>query len=399
MSQIQPMAEKVYPFSFEDTSIAFSSKSDHDLRQVYRMFRLMNNGGLVKWGTRAANLALKMHLPVKGIIRNTIYKQFCGGESLERTIPVLEDLHRYGVNAILDYGVEGKEEEAEFERTIRQLTATVAFTGQQANTPFISCKVTGLTRFDLLARISAGDTLTAKEEKEKKTLYDRMFILAEKASQAGIGLYIDAEETWIQDAVDDLTFELMRTFNKERAVVYSTPQMYRHDRLDFCRKSLEDAKTHHYILGLKPVRGAYMDKERRRAAEKGYPSPIQPDKASTDRDYNEVITLAVQNLDRIAICAATHNEKSSMLLATSALDHGVEAGHPHIWFSQLFGMSDHITFNLAKAGFNTSKYLPYGPVKDVIPYLIRRAQENTSVAGSMSRELSLIYTEIKRRGL
>ncbi len=359
----------------------------------------MNNGNLVKLGTKAASLALNMHLPVKGIIKQTIYQQFCGGEDLQETVRVLKELEHYNVSAILDYGVEGKESEAEFQRTADQLIHTLEFAGTQSNVPYISCKVTGITRFDLLAKISAGESLTAAENAEKKKLYDRMFSIAEAARKAGIGLYVDAEETWIQDAVDNLVFDLMRTFNKEKAVVFSTPQMYRHDRLDFCRRSLADAQEHGYILGLKPVRGAYMEKERRRAAEKGYSSPIQPDKATTDRDYDAVLSLALDHLDRIAVCAATHNEKSSMLLAEGTISRGVEPGHPHVHFSQLYGMSDHITFNLAQSGFHVSKYLPYGPVKDVIPYLIRRAQENTSVAGSMSRELSLIYKEIKRRAL
>lgn len=385
--------------SFDDTSIAFSGKNDQALKKTYRLFKLMNNGNLVKLGTKAASLALNMHLPVKGIIKQTIYQQFCGGEDLQETVRVLKKLEHYNVSAILDYGVEGKESEAEFQRTADQLIHTLEFAGTQSNVPYISCKVTGITRFDLLAKISAGESLTAAENAEKKKLYDRMFSIAEAARKAGIGLYVDAEETWIQDAVDNLVFDLMRTFNKEKAVVFSTPQMYRHDRLDFCRRSLADAQEHGYILGLKPVRGAYMEKERRRAAEKGYPSPIQPDKATTDRDYDAVLSLALDHLDRIAVCAATHNEKSSMLLAEGTISSGVEPGHPHVHFSQLYGMSDHITFNLAQSGFHVSKYLPYGPVKDVIPYLIRRAQENTSVAGSMSRELSLIYKEIKRRAL
>ena len=359
----------------------------------------MNNGNLVRMGTKAATLALNMHLPVKGLIKQTIYQQFCGGEDLQETVRVLNELEQYNVSAILDYGVEGMESEAEFKRTCDQLIHTLQFAGTQRNVPYISCKVTGITRFDLLAKISSGETLSAAESAEKKKLYDRMFSIAEAAQKAGIGLYVDAEETWIQDAVDNLVFELMRTFNRQKAVVFSTPQMYRHDRLEFCKRSLADAQEHGYILGLKPVRGAYMEKERRRAAEKGYPSPIQVDKAATDRDYDAVLNLALDHLDRIAICAATHNEKSSMLLAEGTVRRGVEPGHPHVHFSQLYGMSDHITFNLAQSGFHVSKYLPYGPVKDVIPYLIRRAQENTSVAGSMSRELSLIYKEIKRRAL
>ncbi|HPE98349.1 MAG: proline dehydrogenase family protein [Chitinophagales bacterium] len=385
--------------SFDDTSIAFSSKNDAALKREYRLFRLMNNGNLVRIGTRLATLALRMHLPVRGLIRKTIYQQFCGGETIRQTGKVLEALHHSGVHAILDYGVEGKENEEDFQRTTDQLIQTIRFAGTQPNAPFISCKVTGITRFDLLEKLSAQQPLSTTDQADRDKLFERMHQIASTAKDAGIGLYIDAEETWIQDAIDQLTFELMRTYNKDRAVVYATPQMYRHDRLNWCKKAYEDAVTNNYILGLKPVRGAYMDKERRRAAELGYPSPIQPDKVSTDRDYDAVLAFALDHLDKVAVCAATHNEKSSMFLATEAIKRGIEPGNSHIHFSQLYGMSDHITFNLAKAGFNASKYLPYGPVKDVIPYLIRRAQENTSVAGSMSRELSLINKEIKRRGL
>jgi proline dehydrogenase len=385
--------------SFDDTSIAFSGKSNKELNREYLLFRLMNNGTLVSIGTRLATWALNMHLPVKGLIKNTIYDQFCGGESLPETSDVLNQLKKFRINAILDYGVEGKEAESEFQRTADQLIKTIQFAGTQTNAPFISCKVTGITRFALLEKMSSGEPLSAEEEAEKTLPYERMHSIAQAARQAGIGLYIDAEETWIQEAIDALTFDLMRTCNKEKAVVYSTPQMYRHDRLAFCKRSLEDAKTHGYILGLKPVRGAYMDKERKRAKELGYTDPIQPDKAATDRDYDAVLAFALDNLENIAICAATHNEKSSMFLAQGVLSLGLAPNHPHVHFSQLYGMSDHVTYNLAKAGFNASKYLPYGPVKDVIPYLIRRAQENTSVAGSMSRELSLIHKEIGRRGM
>ncbi len=359
----------------------------------------MNNAGITSVLTTLAKMTITLHLPFKWAIKGTVYDQFCGGETLEKTIPVLDKLEKYHIGAVIDYGVEGKESEEDFEKTKNELIKIIQFSAGKKNIPFISNKVTGITRFALLEKINNKETLTETEQAEKEKLYGRLHAIAKAASDAGIGLFIDAEESWIQDAIDALTFDLMRTFNKQKAVVYSTPQMYRHDRLEFCRRSLQDAVEHNYILGLKPVRGAYMDKERKRAAEKGYRDPIQPDKTATDRDYDAVIDFALDHLDKISLVAATHNEKSSQYLADEMNRRNIRHDHPHIWFSQLFGMSDQITYNLAKAGYNATKYLPYGPVKDVIPYLIRRAQENKSVSGQMSRELNLIYKEIKRRGI
>lgn len=384
---------------FNDTATAFSGRSDKALKWEYQLFSMMNNPTLTSMLTTLANLSIKMHLPVKWVIKKTVYEQFCGGETLEETQKVLAELERFGVSAIIDYGVEGKESTAEFERTRNELIRIIRFAAGKKNIPFISCKVTGLTAFSLLEKLNTGAALTNAEQAEKDALYERMFSIAGAAAEHGIGLFVDAEESWIQDAIDELTFELMRRFNKKKAVVFSTPQMYRHDRLAFCERSLKDALKHHYILGLKPVRGAYMEKERKRAADMGYADPIQPDKAATDRDYDAVVRFSLDHIDTIVLCAATHNEHSSQLLANAMQDMGIPANHPHIWFSQLFGMSDQITFNLAKGGFNVAKYLPYGPVKDVIPYLIRRAQENRSVSGQMSREFTLIHKEICRRGI
>lgn len=357
----------------------------------------MNNPTLTSVLTGLAQLTIKLHLPFQWAIKATVYDQFCGGETLEKTIPVLNKLEQFHIGAIIDYGVEGKESEAEFEKTKNELIRIIRFAAGKKNIPFISSKVTGITRFALLEKLNNKTPLTETEEKEKNILYERMRAIAQAASEANIGLFIDAEESWIQDAVDDLTFVLMREFNKNKAVVFSTPQMYRHDRLAFCKRSLEDAQQYNYILGLKPVRGAYMDKERKRAQENNYTDPIQPDKAATDRDYDAVLLFALDHIDKIALVAATHNEQSSLLLAEELHRRNIAHNHPHIWFSQLYGMSDQITYNLAKGGYNATKYLPYGPVKDVIPYLIRRAHENKSVSGQMSRELSLIHKEIVRR--
>lgn len=399
MPKINTILEASPKIDFNDTEIAFSGKTNKELKWEHWLFKVMNNPVMTNTLTSLANLTLKMHLPFKWAIKKTVYEQFCGGETLEETIPVLNKLEQFHIGAIIDYGVEGKESEAEFERTKNELIRIIQFASGKKNIPFISSKVTGVTSFALLEKLNAKAQLTTEEVAEKVKLYSRMDQIAKAASENHIGLFIDAEESWIQDAVDDLTFELMRKYNKTKAVVYATPQMYRHDRLEFSKRALADAIEHNYILGLKPVRGAYMDKERKRAEEMNYPSPIQPDKNATDRDYDAVIMLCLNNSERISVCAATHNEKSSLLLATEMQKRNIPANHPHFYFSQLYGMSDQITYNLAKAGFNVTKYLPYGPIKDVIPYLIRRAQENKSVSGQMSRELNLIDKEIKRRGL
>ena len=389
---------------FNDTETAFSGKSNAALKWEYWLFKVMNNSGITSVLTGLAQLTIKLHLPFKWAIKKTVYDQFCGGETLEKTIPVIQKLESFNIGAIIDYGVEGKENEEEFERTKNELIKIIQFAKSRnkngkVTVPFLSCKVTGLTPFSILEKINNGSELTESDQKEKTALYARMHAIAASAADANIALFIDAEESWIQDAVDTLTFELMRKYNKTNAVVYSTPQMYRHDRLEFCKRSLQDAIEHNYILGLKPVRGAYMEKERKRAEEMNYPSPIQKDKEATDKDYDAVLEFSINNIEKIALCAATHNEKSSLFLAEELHKRNIPHNHPHISFSQLYGMSDQITYNLAKGGYNATKYLPYGPVKDVIPYLIRRAQENKSVSGQMSRELGLLYKEIKRRGL
>ncbi len=392
-----PPVDQTSILSFEDTSVAFSGKSNKELKGEYRLFKLMNNASLVSFGGKAAHWALNNRLPVTWLIKKTIYEQFCGGETIDETKHVAERLAKFNVDAILDYGVEGKESEIEFERTKNELIKTIRYASTQKNIPFISCKVTGLAKFSLLQQLNKRIDLDISDNIEKEQLFTRVRAICGEASKANVGLFIDAEESWIQDGIDDLVFIMMREFNHHKAVVFNTVQLYRHDRLEFCKLSLNDAIRNNYFLGLKLVRGAYMEKERKRAKEMNYQSPIQPDKNATDRDYDLAIDLCLQNYHRVAFCAATHNEKSCMHLAQQIDKKDITRRHHHISFSQLYGMSDHITYNLAKAGYNVSKYLPYGPVKDVIPYLIRRAQENTSVSGQMGRELNLISKEIKRR--
>ncbi len=346
---------------------------------------------------------MKTGLPVHGIIRKTIFKQFVGGETLEETAEVGATLGKYGVQVILDYGVEGKEGEENYEQATDQFIRVINYAATQSNIPFISIKVTGLARFGLLQTLDEAPRLRSgihdheEEVAEWDRVRERMYTICEAAAQKNIGVLIDAEESWIQDPVDRLTMEMMEIFNKEKVIVFNTIQLYRHDRLHFLRMSHQIAKQQGFKLGMKLVRGAYMEKERERAYDRGYASPIQPDKASTDRDYDASVAYCIDHIDEISVIIASHNEDTNLYAARLLDKKGLAHNHPHVHFSQLYGMSDNITFNLAKEGINVSKYLPFGPIRDVIPYLMRRAQENSSVSGQTGRELTLIRKELKRR--
>lgn len=402
------------PVSFENTEFAFEYKSDQQLKKARFLFSLMGYPWLVKLGTRLTPWAVKSGLPVKGIIRKTIFTQFVGGETLQQTAAVASRLGEYGVQVILDYGVEGGDDgESGFDHAKEEFIRVIEYAATQPNIPFMSVKVTGFARFALLEKLdsamhqkqgslmkrflSSVDELNPEEKEEWHRVRHRMMGICETAAAKKVGVLIDAEESWIQDPVDALTILMMDTFNKERCVVYNTIQHYRHDRLKFLIDSYEAAKERNFILGAKLVRGAYMEKERKRAEEMNYPSPIQPDKEASDRDYNEGLRFCMDHLDRIALIVASHNEQSNMLAVQLLQEKNLPFHHPHVHFSQLYGMSDNITFNLAHAGCSVSKYLPFGPIEDVIPYLMRRAQENTSVGGQTGRELLLINKELKRR--
>ncbi|MBS1587462.1 MAG: proline dehydrogenase family protein [Bacteroidetes bacterium] len=384
---------------FDDTAIAFEYRSDKELKRAEFLFSFMNSPFLTKIGMGATKLAMDWKLPVKGLIKKTIFQQFCGGETMEEAARTASTLAKYHVGVILDYGVEGKEGEAEFDHAVPEFIKAINYAASQKNIPFISLKVTGFSRFALLEKIHSGETLTDAEQQEWQRVYERIKRVCDAACRANIMVLVDAEESWIQQPVDDLADAMMELYNKERVTVFNTFQMYRHDRLVFLQASDKKAMERGYTLGAKLVRGAYMEKERARAADMGYPSPIQPDKVSTDRDYDEGVLYCLERLKEIAVFIGTHNEHSCMLAAKYMEEHNIPANHPHVYFSQLYGMSDNISFNLAHSGYHVAKYLPYGPVKDVIPYLMRRAQENTSVSGQTSRELSLIRKEIKRRKL
>lgn len=383
--------------SFDNLENAFASKTNSEIEQAYWLFKAIENPKLVKAGSGLTEWALKYRLPIKGIIKGTIFKQFCGGETIEECTKTIEKLGRFGVGSILDYSVEGKEEESEFDHSCEEIISTIRRAKGDKDIPFSVFKVTGLGRYDLLEKVSSGSTLSAEESAEFSRVKQRVNRICEEGYKLNVRVFIDAEESWVQQAIDDLATENMLAFNKEKPIIYNTIQLYRHDRLSFLKVSYEKAVNANYHLGLKLVRGAYMEKERERAKTKGYPSPIQPDKKSSDRDYNEAIRFCVDHLDRIAICAGTHNEESSLLLAQMMLEKDIAPSTDRIFFSQLLGMSDHISFNLAKAGFKVAKYVPYGPVDAVFPYLTRRAQENTSMAGQTGRELNLLMAEKKRR--
>lgn len=397
MAQVQ--SEPVSTLSFDNTEVAFSSKSNKDLKRSYFLFKAIGYNWLVSAGPTLINTAFTLHLPIIGIIKSTVFKQFCGGESMDDSDKTIEQLSKFGIGSILDYSVEGKEEESEFEHTKEEIIKTIHKAKNDNRIPFCVFKVTGVARFALLNKVNNKDSLTSAEQEEFDRVKHRIEEICQTAYANKTKIFIDAEETWIQDAIDALVREMMLKFNHESTIVFNTIQLYRHDRLKFLKHSYEDALKHNYYLGVKLVRGAYMEKERERAAQLGYENPIQPNKDATDRDYDAAVKFCVEHIDRIEVCAGSHNENSSMKLAKLMEENNLAHSDSRIWFSQLFGMSDHISYNLSNRGYNVAKYLPYGPVKAVMPYLLRRAQENTSVKGQSGRELSLIEKELKRRNL
>ncbi|MCS6821618.1 MAG: proline dehydrogenase family protein [Microscillaceae bacterium] len=384
--------------SFEDTSIAFSAKSDWELKKTYWLFSIMNQNWLVKVGTSLIKTAFSLRLPITWVVKQTIFEQFCGGESIEDCQKTIDKLHQYGIGTILDYSVEGEKNEASFEATTQEILRTIEKAAQQPNSiPFCVFKVTGIAPFNLLEKIQAQQPLNPDEETAWQKVKQRVNTLCQTAYQKNVRIFMDAEESWIQKTIDSLAYDMMRLYNKEKAIVYNTYQFYCHATLQNYKQAIEMAQKEGFWLGAKLVRGAYMEKERKRAKEKGYSDPIQPNKISTDTDFDEALHWSISHLDHVAICAGTHNEYSSKLLTQLMQKKGISPNDKRVFFAQLLGMSDHISYNLAKAGYNVAKYVPYGPVKAVMPYLFRRAEENTSVAGQASREYLLVKAEVKRR--
>ncbi|TNE62597.1 MAG: proline dehydrogenase [Bacteroidetes bacterium] len=393
-------ANKTSLVDFSNTEIAFAHLSDQELKRTAWLFRMMNNPWIAKYGSALALYAVKFRLPfAEQIVRNTVFRQFVGGTTLLDSLPNIERLASRNVLTVLDYGVEGKETEQDFNHTMNENIRAIDFASRSEHIPVVSTKLTGLARFGLMERIQAAVKLTREELNEYRNVLKRIDAICYHASRKGVSVYIDAEESWIQDTIDHLVWLMMKRYNRERVVVFNTFQMYRKDRLEFLMESYDRAREAGFLLGAKLVRGAYMDKERLRAREMGYPDPINPDKETADDHYNTGVRFCLDHIDHIALCNASHNADSALLHAELMEKKGVARDHPHVMISQLFGMSDNVTFNLAEAGFRVSKYVPYGQVREVIPYLIRRAQENTSVTGDAGRELTFILREIKRRGI
>jgi len=395
---------------FEHTENAFAYKSDRELKKAERLFALMRSPLAIKLGTAIVPWAIRTGLPVRGAIRHTIFKQFVGGETMEETGATAATLGRFNVQSILDYGVEGKEDEARFDEACEIFMRAVRFASSRPEIPFISMKITGMARFALLEKLDAAaspesvyaghcptEILTPAEQEEWERVVRRMTRITALADEKRVGVLVDAEESWIQAPIDALTMRMMEKYNRDRAVVYNTVQLYRKGRLSFLENCFKVACGKGFVLGIKLVRGAYMEKERARAKTLHIPSPIQDDKAACDRDYDEALAFAISHVREMAIIIATHNEQSIDYAIRRMIASGLPVDYPHIHFSQLFGMGDNISFNLAKAGYLVSKYLPFGAVSDVIPYLMRRAEENSSVAGQTRRALTLIRKEIRRR--
>lgn len=382
---------------FNDTKIAFALKSETELDRAYFLFKMIANEPLVRIGTAVTNFALKAHLPVEGLIRATVFDHFCGGTTEDDCLTVVDKMFTKGVSSVLDYSVEGKEEEEQFEAALEMTLKTIEFAKERNAIPFAVFKPTGFGRFYLYEKLGEKQPLTPEEQVEWNRVVERFDIVCKTAYEKDVALLIDGEESWMQDAADDLVTEMMRKYNKEKAIVFNTLQLYRWDRLDYLKNLHEQAKIEGFHIGMKLVRGAYMEKENKRAEENGYPTPICASKEATDVNYDTTVIYMMENLEKMSIFAGTHNEDSSYKLMDLMQKMNIAKNDNRIWFGQLYGMSDNISYNLAQNGYNVAKYLPFGPVRDVMPYLIRRAEENTSVAGQTSRELNLLKAERDRR--
>lgn len=386
-----------FTLDFHDTETAFADKSDSQLHEKHRLFKMLNSPFLNTVGSGLAKFALSIGLPVEGLIKKTIFEQFCGGETIEECEKAIAKLHASNIGTILDYSVEGKSSEDEFDRVKDEILKTIDRAKDDPAIPFSVFKVTGIAPLGTLERMSAKKKLDAKSQAKCERIRKRIGDICEFAYSVGQPVFIDAEDSWYQDAIDRIATQMMEQYNREKAIVYNTLQMYRTDRLEFLKEARRQAQEDGYVLGIKLVRGAYMEKERERAVEMGYPSPIHETKEATDADFDAAVEYCLKHREDMSFVAATHNEQSAHLLAERMYANEVPNDHPNVHFSQLYGMGDNISYVLAKNGYNVSKYLPYGPVADTMPYLIRRAEENSSTAGQVSRELEMIEAELKRR--
>lgn len=384
---------------FENSERAFTLKTDSELERAYFLFKMISKEPLVRIGTAITKFALNASLPVEGLIRSTVFDHFCGGVNEEDCLPVVDKLYSAGVSAVLDYSVEGKSDKDQLDNCLKKVIELTEFAEHKEAMPISVFKPTGFGHFDIYKKITAKETLNEEETAKWERIKNRFETICQKAQETDVEVLIDAEESWMQDAADDLVTEMMKKYNTDKVLIYNTLQCYRWDRLDYLKKLHQQAKDQNFKIGIKLVRGAYMEKENERATQQGYPTPICASKQETDDNFNTVLRYIFDNLDDISIFLGTHNEESSLLATEIMKDKHIAPSDDRVWFGQLYGMSDHISFNLAAEGYNVAKYIPFGPVKDVMPYLIRRAEENTSVAGQTNRELELIKKEKNRRGL
>lgn len=383
--------------SFEDTAVAFKYKSNAQLRKANFIFTIVNHPFISSLATGAVKLGMSWGLPIKGLVRATVFDHFCGGETIDRAEHTINRLGAFKVNTILDYSVEGEKTETGFDQTTEEILKTFDKAKSSAHMPFCVFKVTGMGHTDLLEKIHTAQTLTAAEEDAYQKVRDRVDRICRRSSETGIPVMIDAEESWLQNPIDQIALEMMARYNQSKALIFNTYQLYRTDGLTNLKEAFQRAAMHNFFLGVKLVRGAYMEKERERALEKGYPSPIQPTKEETDKAFNKALQFCMDNKQRVSVVCGSHNEYSNQYMTVLMERHGLKPNDGRVWFAQLLGMSDSISFNLASAGYNVAKYVPYGPVESVMPYLLRRASENTSVAGQSSRELLMIRRELARR--
>lgn len=389
--EIQPQ------INFNDTEVAFSYKSDRELKKANFIFSIVNHPWVSSIATSLAKATLSLKLPVKGLIRSTVFEHFCGGETIEHSVSTINTLNRFHVGAILDFSAEGAKSEDGFDHTTEEILRTLDKAKGNAAIPFTVFKSTGLVMMEVLEKVQSKSEMSAEEKEAYQHFRDRVEKICARAFEYDVPVMIDAEDSWIQNPIDELAYEMMKKYNQKRAIVYNTYQMYRTDMLENLRHAFHTAAMHNYYLGVKMVRGAYMEKEAERAEKMGYPNPIHPNKQATDDSFNKGLAFCIDNKQRISLMCGSHNEYSNQYLTVLMEKHSMKNNDPRVWFAQLLGMSDNISFNLAKAGYNVVKYVPYGPVELVMPYLIRRASENTSVAGQSSRELTMIRKELARR--
>ncbi len=382
---------------FNNLKTAFEDKSDRDLKRAYLLFKTISNPLISKTITKLVKIAIWLRLPIESIVKATVYKHFCGGITIEDSTKTIKKLWKSKIGSILDFSAEGKESELDFNNVMKETIESLEKAQETDSIPFSVFKPTGLARFDLLEKLSNNKKLTKEEEKEKTDFEAKIENICQTASRNRIPVFIDAEESWIQNAIDNIVLKMMQKYNTKHTWIYNTIQLYRKDRILYLQKIISKAKENNFFIGLKLVRGAYHEKEIKRAENMNYPCPVHKRKQQTDNDYNKALKICIENLDIVSICAGTHNEESSTLLINLLTEYKISKNDKRVYFSQLLGMSDNISYNTAKKGYNVAKYVPYGPVRDVIPYLIRRANENTSISGQMGRELSNIIAEQKRR--